>query len=541
MGLDAKQFVLFLELFRTLSMREEFMGIIGVNRFNITYLAYWAAWMELYIVTFLLMKRAVPPAPVYLLISLSMTFAVTFLVFMREAANSLFNPVEASMLAHAPIHSPTYAAAKIVHLFIAVLYLVFGINLCPALLGIVSSGSRWFWPATHLASAMLVGLWTAFMICAFYGLIRRVLPADQIKRISKWIQILSMCAFVAVPFIFKSFGADLFTAKFENSQWTWLPLTWFVEIGRMGCHGTIWSLGARGAWAIGASVVIIWFGLRSFSGTYLSEAASSVVGQSRRIIKRNMIHQRLAALASAALGGPEGLGAFCFVIQMISRDKLFWRSVLIQTWIVLLAIIVVIASIARLGIYPTVHFFPHLLGLLLLALCINLPTTVFSNASWIYLTAPIGSVRAFSRGILGSLWVTMVALPHTAFFLCIALLAPWKDAVFIAGFNLIIASTYFAFATIKISGLPFSSPVNESKTMVNSIYIQICGLVLLALPISGQVNLWESPRFAASVAIALFLTIWFVLRKNLHRLEKEIRWRLYLLKAGSHDMFHQFD
>jgi len=60
MGLDAKQFVLFLELFRTLSMREEFMGSIGVNRFNITYLAYWAAWMELYIVTFLLMKRAVP-------------------------------------------------------------------------------------------------------------------------------------------------------------------------------------------------------------------------------------------------------------------------------------------------------------------------------------------------------------------------------------------------------------------------------------------------------------------------------------------------
>ena len=69
----------------------------------------------------------------------------------------------------------------------------------------------------------------------------------------------------------------------------------------------------------------------------------------------------------------------------------------------------------------------------------------------------------------------------------------------------------------------------------------LTGLVLLALPIGGQVNLWEMRRFAAFVAAALCLVIWFVLRENLHRLEKEILWRLYLLKAGQNDMFRQFD
>jgi hypothetical protein len=130
--LDPRQFVLFLELFRTLSAREELMGSFGVNRFNITYLSYWAALMSVYILVFLIFGCAVPPAPVYALADLFITFAMIFLVFVREAANSLFNPVEASMLAHTPIHAPTYAAAKIVHIAVS-LYLAFGTSMISGL------------------------------------------------------------------------------------------------------------------------------------------------------------------------------------------------------------------------------------------------------------------------------------------------------------------------------------------------------------------------------------------------------------------------
>jgi hypothetical protein len=39
MGLDPRQYVLFLGLLCTLSEREEYMNIIGVNRFSLAYMA----------------------------------------------------------------------------------------------------------------------------------------------------------------------------------------------------------------------------------------------------------------------------------------------------------------------------------------------------------------------------------------------------------------------------------------------------------------------------------------------------------------------
>ncbi len=542
MGMNPRQFVLFLELFRTLSEREEFMGSAGVNRFSIIYLSYWAGLMGAYVLAFCMFGNAVPPAPVYLILDLSITFALTFLVFMREAADSLFNPVEAEMLAHTPIHGPTYAAAKIVHIVIAVLYLVLGLNLYPALVGAIASpGARWFWFVTHLVSALLIGLWTAFIICAFYGLIRRLVPAGLLKRVSTWVQVIFMSAFVAVPAIFRSFMADLFAARYENSQWTWLPLTWFVEIGRLGCQGATWRLGSQGAWSIIASIFIIWFGLRSFYGTYLSEAASEVVGQSGGSSKRGVLYRCLSASASAVAGAAEGLGAFCFVSQMIRRDRLLWRAILMQTWIPLLATVLVITTFARFGVYPASLILPHLLGLMILAICINLPTTAFTKASWIYRTAPIGSGRAFARGIIGALWVSLAVLPHAALLLFFTLFVSWREAAIIAGFNLIVVSLYFAFGIGKISGLPFSGPANESRNIVNSIHIQVCGLMAIAFPIVAQVFVWLIWRCRLFAVIAMCVGIGFVLRLNLERLEREILWRLYLLKCGPNQMFREYE
>ena len=39
---------------------------------------------------------------------------------------------------------------------------------------------------------------------------------------------------------------------------------------------------------------------------------------------------------------------------------------------------------------------------------------------------------------------------------------------------------------------------------------------------------------------ALFVTV-FVLRLNLRKLEKEILWRLYVMRMGSTQMFREFD
>ena len=309
----------------------------------------------------------------------------------------------------------------------------------------------------------------------------------------------------------------------------------------MGCHGTAWRLGTQGMWSIIASLLIIWFGLRSFSGTYLSEAASTVVRQSRRNNRRGVLYRYLAASGGAITGAAVGLGAFCFISQMIRRDRLLWRAILTQTWILLLITVAVIVALARFGAVALSHILPHILGLIILAVCINLPTTEFSNASWIYLTAPIGMVRAFARGICGALWVPLVALPHAFLLIVITLFVNWRDAVFVTGFNLIVVSLYLAFGIGMISGLPFSSKVSESRNIVNSIYIQVCGLFAIVFPIVVQVNVWAIWRYALIAAIVMCCGIWFVVRLNLGRLEKEILWRLYLLKLGPKQMFREFE
>ena len=134
LNLDPDQFVLFLGLFRTLSEQEELMTAIGVNRFSISYFALVAAAFG--VLPWFLAVCSSMPAPIYLLLNLSITFVLVFFVIVREAPNALFNPVEVSILAHNPVHGPTYAAAKIANVLIAVLYLVCGLTVYPAVIAV---------------------------------------------------------------------------------------------------------------------------------------------------------------------------------------------------------------------------------------------------------------------------------------------------------------------------------------------------------------------------------------------------------------------
>jgi hypothetical protein len=570
MGLDPRQFVVFLELFRTLSEREEMVGSVGVRRFNISYAAIIAAGLGLF--PWLALAGAIAdsktprfpgsgalPESIFLLFLLFLTFAFTFLVIIREAASALFNPVEASMLSHSPIHSPTYAAAKIAHILIAVIYLVLGLNVYPALLeGLFLfirkyPGGRWFLPITHIASAALIGVWTAFIICAFYGLLKRIVPVSLLKSVSGWIQLLTMGTLVVVLLFYPqwfllSFLGKIVTAQFETGQWTWMPLSWFAEIGRLGCLGCTWRLGWQGVWSIIASVIVIGFSLRSFSGTYLLKAASTI--QSLRWKSRGggAISRLSAAIACAVTRSPIGVGIFCFVGKMIRRDWMFRRAILKQAWIPLIAIIGIIIGIYRFGIPSVIPkndaatiFFPHLLAVIAMALCINLPTTVFSKGAWIYLTAPIGSVRPVAKAIFWALWMVSAGLPNFILMLFFMRFLSWEESVFIAAFNLIVISLYLAFEIRLISGLPFSTQENESRTMTNSIYVQVCYLAAVMVPAMAHQSLCEHLWIGLLAALGLLAVTIYVLHVNLGKLEREILWRLYEMKMGSNQMFREFE
>lgn len=570
MGLDPRQFIVYLGLFRTLSERDELIGNIGVSRFNIAYIAIFAAALGVLpwsIMTAMIAESQVPripgsgemPESIFLLLNLFITFAFTFLILIREAATALFNPIEASMLAHSPIHSPTYTAAKITHIIVAVLYLVLGLNVFPVLLEIMwlllqmFPGARWYLPAVHLVSAALIGLWTAFIICAFYGLMRRWVPASLLRSISAFVQLFFLGGFlVMVAFFpdlfFKSFLAGLLTARFENGPWTWLPLAWFAEVGRTGCIGSTWRLGWQGAISIIGSFIVIWFGLRNFSGMYLLEAIHAVTGRIWRKRTGTIFSRFCTAFVCAVTGSPIGTGIFLFVSKLIRRDWLFRRNVIKQTWIPLFVVLGILLGIARSGIPSLmsgkesgVQVLPHLLGLIAMILCINLPFTIFSKGSWIYLVAPIGSARAFARGIYWALWIPVAGLPHAVLFFYFIQFLSWEEAAFISGFNLMVVSLYLAFETRLISELPFSIPGNESRTMINGLRLQICGLIGVVIPILVHQALFGHLRIALLAAIALFVTTSLVLLVNLRRLEKEILWRLYEVKMGSNQMFRAIE
>jgi hypothetical protein len=568
LGLDPRQFVLFLGLFRTLSEREEFMGSVGVRRFNIAYIAIFTA--ALGALPSLILAAAVSdsempriagsgalPESMFLMLLLFLTFGFVFLLIIREAAIALFNPVEASLLAHSPIHSPTYAAAKIAHVLIAVVYLVLGVNICPALfeamfLSILAyPGARWFLPVLHLVSALMIGIWTAFIICALYGVMRRLVPESLMKSISMWIQLLSLgsiiviAIFFPVPF-FDSFLKGLFAAEFESSRWTWLPLSWFAEIGRLGCVGTSWRLGFQGFVAVVASVLFIGLGLRSFSGTYLLKTSSSAQRRSWRKSRRSLVARCSATVGYALTRSSLGLAVFCFVSKMIRRDWVFRRSTLTQMWVPLIILAGILIGMGRYGILEILcahqlaaFSLPHFLALITMALCINLPFTLFSKSSWIYLTAPIRNARPLVRGVFWALWIPAVGLPHIGLVLFLLRFLNWEEALFLAGFNLIVLTFYLALEIRWISKLPFSSPASESQSMIRGVYIQVCGLIAVGIPLMVHQALFEHLWIAVLAAIGLLALTLLVLRLNMQKLEKETLWQLYLMRMGSNQMFRE--
>ena len=74
------------------------------------------------------------------------------------------------------------------------------------------------------------------------------------------------------------------------------------------------------------------------------------------------------------------------------------------------------------------HLLPHLIGFVMMAVCRILVYSDHYRAAWIFLTVPIGSLRAFARGIGLALWIPGIALPHLIVIGSLVLvLEPWRS------------------------------------------------------------------------------------------------------------------
>jgi hypothetical protein len=547
MGLDPKQFVLFLGLLRTLSEREEFMGVIGVDRFSLSFLAILLAVLGGAYATLTVAAQTIP-APAYLMIQLAITFVMIVVFIGREAANALFDPVEASILSHAPVHSPTYTAAKIAHVMIAVLYIVSALSVYPALIGVLLKGTHWFWPITHLLAAFSTGFWTAFLICAFYGLVGRFAPKSWIKGISILMQLLA-------PVLFTLFSTIMFLPskvllQFVAAKVAWLPLTWFAGVGMLGCQGMSWKLGWQGALSILATIIIVWLGLRSFSAKYFLETSSILEGASWHSGRGRAVSRWCMTIARLLTGSPLGLGAFCFVSKMIRRDWQYRRAVMSLVVMPVFALLGILFTIICFGfpappissVHPSVsafHVLPHLLGIIAATLAINIPFTNFHDAAWIYLATPMASLRAFARGIYWALWIP-AGLIYIVFLPFMIRFWGWWEAILVVVYSLIVISLYLSFAAKMIPMLPFSTQLNEMRNVLKSTHIQMC--YMSAIPLGAvQYYSFSSWGIAILSGIVLAIAVWFVVQWSFGELAKEFAWRLHQMKTGPNQMFKEIE
>ena len=246
------------------------------------------------------------------------------------------------------------------------------------------------------------------------------------------------------------------------------------------------------------------------------------------------------ALARRLSGKPSGRAAFVFVGTMAVRDWQFRRFFLAGT-IPLLAPMVLglgggaLASPFAGGLAPA-HFLPHLIGLVVMAVCRILVHSDQYRAAWIFLTVPIASVMAFARGIYLALWVPCIALPH----LVVLALFSWSwgpgEAVMFAAYSAAVSSFYLAASLLRIEGLPFASA--PMATAPFEMLALIAFLLVAGLIVALQVFVSFRHPLATLAATALFAILAYATaRVSLRAVQNEVARHVEVIAAGPDRLF----
>jgi hypothetical protein len=101
----------------------------------------------------------------------------------------VISPDDFLILAHRPVSSRTFFAVKFSNLCFYILILGASLNVIPALVGLGSQGSRWYFPLVYLAVSTVASVFVAGAIVAVYGLILRRVNYEKFKDLLVYVQI----------------------------------------------------------------------------------------------------------------------------------------------------------------------------------------------------------------------------------------------------------------------------------------------------------------------------------------------------------------
>ncbi|HYK90376.1 MAG TPA: hypothetical protein VE398_16495 [Acidobacteriota bacterium] len=543
MGIDSHQYRLLLGLFGTLGGRLEVMGsTMGLGRVAGFYLG-----------SSLLMSLIAlgnPALQTYLLFMLGYSMFAMLLILLQDAAESIMNPDEASVLAHQPINGATYVAAKLTHLLTVVAVIIPSLNLIPAVAGLYLRESHWFYPLTHLVAAYCAGLFVAFLVCGIYGWILLYISPAKSKSAALWLQLAVVLALPLIgiaQMLFKSKALAYTAARVLDSSW--MPWRWFVALGLMGQA----EYSGYYAWeAVAACLLtsaLIAFGLRGFRADYLVRVSTLIQG-SAASIDRHPRRSGLSALVRKLTGAPSGFGAFKFTSIMFRRDWNFRRQAFPAIAMFLVyALAAVIAGIrvspfasGRFSIrdFSPMHGFPHCLGVALAAACTMLCYTAEPQGSSMFISLPLGPVRAFVRGIYLSLWMPFVGATHLMILCpCIWFWGLAHGVLFII-FSTALVSFYLGLTLFIVEGLPFANVFKTSMGSTTPMVILI-GLIPVFLFAIIQWLVFRSMALVLGATVLMAILAFVIAHFSLGKLEKEISSNLQLLGLGPQHMFTELE
>jgi hypothetical protein len=518
LGIDPVHYWLLMDLFGKLSERRELFSQLGRDGMSLQK----ASWLYyflsgLMVLFFLAVRMALTT---YFAIFLGLSAFLLFTTLLSETNNSLVNPVEGLMLAHQPINGATYTAAKLTHLLRILVHLVPGLNLIPALAGLLLKGCPWYYPLLHMAAAFAVGLVLALFCCALFGWLIRFVPPARLKAVGFAAEMSSWLFYMCFQF------AGRLHVRLHTPHW--LPT-----------HAGPLRMLAAVVGAVAVTIVVL--SIRALSGDYLVRVAAIAHGGSGA--KSRVRRSRLGGLVARLFGGPSARAGFEYLSRMMLRDWQFRRQMIP---LIPLAVMPLVAASQSVRVSPfsgkftAVHAFPHAFGVAFYLICTVIVYGNDHQGAWLFLLAPAGAFRGFARGIYARL-LTVILAPHLILLAVLAWYWGIRDAGLFVAYSAAVSAVYLGLELRLIEGIPFSRQPEASNNPF-ILPMMLLGGGAMGIAVGLQYFLiFHSAAAVLAVTLALCGVAWWVTRSSLEAFEVTIRFRLGMLSTESKGIYTEVD
>lgn len=175
--------------------------------------------------------------------------ATTTMLLLVDFTGIVISPDDYGILAHRPVGSRTYFAARLAAIAAYVASISLVTALVPAIVYGVRTGPLAF-PATLLA-VLLCNLTMAVLVVTGYVSLLRWVHPSRLRRAMSYLQLVAASTFYLLYYLVtRAFGAAFLERKgFEDASWMWaVPSTWFASFVAVAAgHGTLRSWTAAGA------------------------------------------------------------------------------------------------------------------------------------------------------------------------------------------------------------------------------------------------------------------------------------------------------